>query len=542
MSTVNENGELDTTENPDGLEVTPLGDKTVEVKIDHDALPDNYGLGILTSLRDQLPPGNVFELIDLVGVVGVDGEPISLAQPLPGRHLRIRKRIVGNSELDINQKVIFEITVENTGTEAFEDLEVQDTAYMDQNEVPIPVGGIEIVDPGACSIVSIPAITGIDCMIGALLPEEIWTTRVTMRTLSTGLLKNFARVGTVIIDPDDEDDDYYEEYGKADVEQLVGPESIGSIFMESDVRPSKRAAPLDYYLNGERIIDDHEPDTPILLDALSLSSVVARLDIVAGSAPDNSEPLASTEVNFLVGEGADARIADSYAITLTQDTDGLLQSIVLPDFQRTSSDPSQATLAVVHAGATAPSVNLRTLFPNIPVADDVAFGGFSPYATLPPGTVVLDATATDGSAREDFKFDVAQGASYLAVLDDDAAGNDPQGFRLAVYRADGTTVEAVISTASEDEAAVPASFTLEANYPNPFNPQTVIRYALPQHTPVRLAVYDVLGREVALLVEAAQGAGRYEAVFRAADLPSGVYVYRLEAGPFTKARTMLLVK
>jgi hypothetical protein len=65
---------------------------------------------------------------------------------------------------------------------------------------------------------------------------------------------------------------------------------------------------------------------------------------------------------------------------------------------------------------------------------------------------------------------------------------------------------------------------------------------LPESADVRLVVYDVLGRVVARLVAGEQGAGWHEAVFDGSLLPSGVYLYRLEAGSFTQSRTMLLVK
>ena len=97
-------------------------------------------------------------------------------------------------------------------------------------------------------------------------------------------------------------------------------------------------------------------------------------------------------------------------------------------------------------------------------------------------------------------------------------------------------------TPVEDEAGIPESFALEANYPNPFNPQTTLGFALPQMAQVRLVVYDVLGREVARLLEGTLAAGRHEAVFDASGLPTGVYLYRLEADGYAQTRRMLLVK
>lgn len=92
----------------------------------------------------------------------------------------------------------------------------------------------------------------------------------------------------------------------------------------------------------------------------------------------------------------------------------------------------------------------------------------------------------------------------------------------------------------EDE--MPARFRLEPNYPNPFNPQTTIHYSLTEAGAVELRVFDTLGREVATLVDAVQAPGRYRLTFEAADLPSGVYLYRLAAGTHAETRSMLLIE
>jgi len=83
---------------------------------------------------------------------------------------------------------------------------------------------------------------------------------------------------------------------------------------------------------------------------------------------------------------------------------------------------------------------------------------------------------------------------------------------------------------------------LHQNYPNPFNPTTTIRYDLPKPTLVRLSVYDILGREVAVLVNRGINAGAYEVKFDAMGLASGMYFYRLTAGSFVQTRKMLVVK
>ncbi|MBC8042843.1 MAG: T9SS type A sorting domain-containing protein [Rhizobacter sp.] len=106
----------------------------------------------------------------------------------------------------------------------------------------------------------------------------------------------------------------------------------------------------------------------------------------------------------------------------------------------------------------------------------------------------------------------------------------------------------VASLAAGDDApsSKPQAFTLSQNYPNPFNPQTTIGYQLSGNSDVNLKIFDVLGREVASLVNAKQAAGSYKVNFNAARLSSGIYFYRLQAksaqGNFVQTKKMLLIK
>lgn len=88
----------------------------------------------------------------------------------------------------------------------------------------------------------------------------------------------------------------------------------------------------------------------------------------------------------------------------------------------------------------------------------------------------------------------------------------------------------------------PASYELSNAYPNPFNPSTMISYSLRDEGRVSIKVYDILGSEVATLVNETKPAGTYEVEFNASQLPSGVYIYRMQAGSYTASKKMLLVK
>jgi hypothetical protein len=100
----------------------------------------------------------------------------------------------------------------------------------------------------------------------------------------------------------------------------------------------------------------------------------------------------------------------------------------------------------------------------------------------------------------------------------------------------------LITSVGPKFAKVPVEFVLEQNYPNPFNPTTTIKFELPKSSQVRLSVYDMLGREVSLLVNEKREAGVHEVKFDASKLASGVYFYRMQAGDFVLTRKLLLLR
>jgi len=107
---------------------------------------------------------------------------------------------------------------------------------------------------------------------------------------------------------------------------------------------------------------------------------------------------------------------------------------------------------------------------------------------------------------------------------------------------------ALMAKVGEDAPeALPTAFGLDLNYPNPFNPSTTIRYALPEAASVSLVVYNILGQQVRTLVNGAQGPGVHSAVWDGRDeagrmAATGVYIYRLQAGAFVQVKKMLFAK
>ena len=137
-------------------------------------------------------------------------------------------------------------------------------------------------------------------------------------------------------------------------------------------------------------------------------------------------------------------------------------------------------------------------------------------------------TIAPGATRR-VAFALVAGDSSLANLQQNADAAKAKWRRLTVGIADGLP-------------SVPLAYQLMQNYPNPFNPTTAISYQLPAISFVTLKVFDVLGREVAVLVNDVRQPGVYTVRWDASSFPSGVYLYRLEAGDFRAARKLMLVK
>ncbi len=111
-----------------------------------------------------------------------------------------------------------------------------------------------------------------------------------------------------------------------------------------------------------------------------------------------------------------------------------------------------------------------------------------------------------------------------------------------VYQSETINYSDLGITGINETGEIPGKFVLQQNYPNPFNPSTKISWQSAIGSKQTLKVYDVLGREVAVLINEFKPAGKHEVEFNASNLPSGVYIYRIQTNQFTASRKMILMK
>ena len=152
----------------------------------------------------------------------------------------------------------------------------------------------------------------------------------------------------------------------------------------------------------------------------------------------------------------------------------------------------------------------------------------SPMLIFLESAEMLENLAPGQEAGVSFSFDVRREAPVNTTDTLEFLISDNQG---------GSWTKSIVL-----EYTPPRTFALEQNYPNPFNPSTTIQYQLAEEVKVRLEVYDLLGRKVATLLDNRIPAGYHEVSFDASSLASGVYIYRLVAGNFSKTRKMMVMK
>lgn len=161
--------------------------------------------------------------------------------------------------------------------------------------------------------------------------------------------------------------------------------------------------------------------------------------------------------------------------------------------------------------------------------------------TLPGGASfealrIRESMTASGNTSVSYSFLAKNGANVTV------SATDPNPPTSGIIDIDWYDWNTPFTTDVEKISELPKDFSLGQNYPNPFNPSTKIEYSIPEASFVQLKVYDILGNEVAELINGEQSAGTYKADFSGSDLASGLYIAQLRAGNYTKTIKMSLLK
>jgi len=312
------------------------------------------------------------------------------------------------------------------------------------------------------------------------------------------------------------------------------------------------AAVVDIYLNGGILLDDFA-----FRDATAFIDAPAGTPLDIGVAGPNSGGVGDTLANFNVT----LTPGETYVViangvldpgAFAPNPDGRSTAFGLfinPTGQEASTDANTVEFSALHGSSDAPTVDVvargvATL------VDDAAYGDITGYVGVPAASYTLDVTDASGSTVvASFTADLsglAGGAAQVfasGFLTPSANQNGP-AFGLFAALPNGAVVEFSPIVGIEDDLldGTINNFELEQNYPNPFNPTTTIRYSIPQTSDVTVTIFNIAGQKVATLVSERQSAGAYTLDFNAAQFPSGVYFYQINAGSFVSSRKMVLSK
>ena len=311
------------------------------------------------------------------------------------------------------------------------------------------------------------------------------------------------------------------------------------------------ADPVDIYLNGALLLNDFafRAATPFI-------DAPAGVELNIGVAPGNSGSVSDTLKNFAVTlENGETYVAIANGVLnpsqYASNPDGRSTAFTLfiKTMARESGTGSDVDFFVIHGATDAPTVDViaRDV---ATLVDNAAYGDITSYIPVPAGNYTLDLTLADGTTLvQSYWADLRTLGGKSAVVFasgflNPSANQNGEAFGIFAALPNGIVVQFPDGVASVENipGVTPSNYTLDQNYPNPFNPSTTINFTIPNSDFVTLKVYNILGSEVATLVNENLSAGSYKFNFDARNLASGVYLYELNAGNFREIKKMNLLK
>jgi hypothetical protein len=311
------------------------------------------------------------------------------------------------------------------------------------------------------------------------------------------------------------------------------------------------AGSVDIYLNGGLLLNDFAFRT-----ATPFIDAPANVDLNIGIAPGNSTSVDDTLANFtaslvngetyvLIANG----VLDPGSYASNPDGRNIAFTLLANVDARESANSGNVDFFVVHGSTDAPTVDViargvATL------VDNATYGDITGYISVPAENYTLDLTLADGTTLvQSYVADLRTLGGGSAVVFasgflNPSANQNGEAFGIFFALADGTVGQFPEGVASVENISgvTPSNYSLEQNFPNPFNPSTTINFTIPNSEFVTLKVFNILGSEVATLVNENLSAGAYKYNFDAQNLASGVYLYELTAGNFREIKKMNLLK
>jgi len=283
----------------------------------------------------------------------------------------------------------------------------------------------------------------------------------------------------------------------------------------------------------------------------TLSTAAAQ---IAGTVRDEQgNPLPGVSINSYGSTGnpesANSNASGVYQIGLAQSDLSLNTSFSVTAYFERSNGTTTMLDAEARTGAISPGdsvvKNLVAYTANATISGTVTVNGLAPGFPMQLAAFNADSaqsvTTVDASTGafsfpvsnkiSDYQIIVIGGSSFL--------NNSTQTYHPGQS---GIVVDFSTEGVAKTPTSLPLQWSLSQNYPNPFNPSTQISYTVPSRAHVTVSVYNILGVKVAELVNADRAAGKYDVVFDATNLTSGVYFYRLQASNFLQTRKMILLK
>jgi hypothetical protein len=309
---------------------------------------------------------------------------------------------------------------------------------------------------------------------------------------------------------------------------------------------------VDIYLNGSLLLDNFKFRTATpFIDAPA--GELLNIGVAAANSTSANDTIKNFQATLTAGEKYVVianGVLDPSSYSSNPDGKGTGFTLFIKDMARESAmDTSKVEFAVVHGSTDAPSVDVIARGVAA-LVDNAAYGDITDYIPVPASNYTLDITpANDNniivtSLNADLSG-LKGGAAvvFASGFLNPSTNQDGSSFGVFAALPNGAVVQFSTLTAVSDlKTYVPSSYNLMQNYPNPFNPSTKIKFSLPAQQFVSLKVYNLLGQEVAALLNKEMTSGNHTVDFRADDLSSGVYFYELKAGSYNQMKKMLLMK